>query len=99
MPRAEGAKTKSVLKKHWLKVPKALLLLAILALVSLGVAAKVGHDAKYACTDFYRTDEVVQINGKTIFAQLASTDAEQEKGLSGHNCISSDRGMLFVFAR
>ncbi len=38
-------------------------------------------------------------NGQTILAELALTDAEQERGLMQRTELASDRGMLFLFDR
>lgn len=39
------------------------------------------------------------INGKTFNAEVAQTDAEQTKGLSGRDYLAADSGMLFVFPK
>lgn len=39
----------------------------------------------------------VTINKKEINVEIASTDAERQKGLSGREIMDSDSGMLFVF--
>lgn len=39
----------------------------------------------------------VKINDKTVFVEVASTDAARAKGLSGRTSLASDSGMLFTF--
>lgn len=41
----------------------------------------------------------VKISGSTIRAELATTEAEQVRGLSGRSSLASSTGMLFVFDR
>lgn len=39
----------------------------------------------------------VSLRGKTFFLEIAETQPEREKGLSGRNHVAADGGMLFVF--
>jgi uncharacterized protein len=39
----------------------------------------------------------VKINNKTINVEIADTNAKREKGLSFHEPLSEDEGMLFIF--
>jgi len=39
----------------------------------------------------------VEIGGKTITAEIAKTDTQRVKGLSGRDHLDNDKGMLFVF--
>jgi uncharacterized protein len=39
----------------------------------------------------------VRIGDATIEAEIAATDAEQKRGLSGRDSLAPDSGMLFVF--
>jgi len=41
--------------------------------------------------------DIVTINGKDIKVELALTQSQQEKGLSGRNYLDKNSGMLFVF--
>jgi uncharacterized membrane protein (UPF0127 family) len=40
----------------------------------------------------------IRIDGVTLTVELATTPAEQSKGLSGRDSLPPDHGMLFVFA-
>jgi uncharacterized membrane protein (UPF0127 family) len=39
----------------------------------------------------------IVINNKTVFAEIADTEAKREKGLSFHKPLSDNEGMLFIF--
>ena len=41
--------------------------------------------------------DIVTINGKDIKVELALTQSQREKGLSGRNYLDKNSGMLFVF--
>lgn len=41
----------------------------------------------------------VQIGSAKFFVELAKTDAEKQKGLSGRESLASDHGMLFVYEK
>ena len=47
----------------------------------------------------YRTDKTVRINSQRIAVEVADTQAERQKGLSGRTCITPNEGMLFVFEK
>ncbi len=40
----------------------------------------------------------VEINGRKVEIELARTQAEQIKGLSGHKPLGKNQGMLFIFS-
>lgn len=41
----------------------------------------------------------VIINGKTINVEIAKTDTERQKGLSGRTSLDANAGMLFIFPK
>lgn len=47
----------------------------------------------------YSDIKIVQIGSANIKVELALTEAEQIQGLSGRTSLTSDTGMLFVFAK
>jgi uncharacterized membrane protein (UPF0127 family) len=49
------------------------------------------------CQEQYRNDSRLKIGNSTIDVQIATSAAEQTKGLGGRSCLGADQGMLFVF--
>jgi uncharacterized membrane protein (UPF0127 family) len=49
------------------------------------------------CSAVYRHDLTISGSKAKIEAEVAKTEAAQEKGLGGRPCIGEDQGMLFVF--
>lgn len=47
--------------------------------------------------DYHVTTASVQIGSTTIVAEVASTEAARERGLSGRDSLAPGSGMLFVF--
>lgn len=45
------------------------------------------------------TKQSVQINTKTIFVEVADTDAKRNQGLSDRTSLEPDSGMLFLFPK
>ena len=45
------------------------------------------------------TSKSISIKGKIIYVDIAKTDLELSRGLSGRLNLASDNGMLFVFAK
>ncbi|HET9850129.1 MAG TPA: DUF192 domain-containing protein [Candidatus Saccharimonadales bacterium] len=72
---------------------KIILLLAIAA--AAGMASY--FTGRQTCTEVYRHDISLKINGKILNAQTAVTPAQQERGLSGRQCLSAGNAMLFAF--
>jgi len=44
-----------------------------------------------------RTSDRISIDGVVLNVDLATTPAEQQRGLSGRNSMAPDHGMLFIF--
>lgn len=67
------------------------------ALIVALAAVIIGRNYQ-SCSETYRNDVVVRApKGSAINAQVAMTQAEREKGLSGRKCIGAQTGMLFIF--
>ncbi|HVO86345.1 MAG TPA: DUF192 domain-containing protein [Candidatus Binatia bacterium] len=86
MLKPASAKTASALK---------LQLISLIVLVVVLVLA--GHHASSFCVEQYRHDETLRVNGHSLSAQLAATEAQREKGLGGRACIGTSQAMLFLF--
>lgn len=52
-----------------------------------------------SCSEQRTSCAKVQINGKIWYVDLAMTDAQRYKGLSGRPALGPDLGMLFVYPR
>lgn len=92
MPKAAGAKTKSVHKQ--IRWPKWLSLI-ILGIILIGLSLFLTR-AK-TCRENYKQDTKINVGGSTIYAQNAQSPRELKNGLAGRSCISSNQGMLFIF--
>ncbi len=78
--------------------------IVILAILSVAISASVLY---FANVDPKANPEVqkeytdglfiLNINNKTIELEVADTDDKREKGLSNHESLKKDTGMLFVF--
>lgn len=51
------------------------------------------------CTSVYRSDKTVKVGSQAIQTELTKDKREQQKGLSGRECIGGHQGMLFVYNR
>jgi uncharacterized membrane protein (UPF0127 family) len=73
---------------RWLILP-ALFLIAVLILPK----------EKQLCTEDYVKDLTIKVEGSNakFKAQVAKTEPERERGLSGKKCIQKDTAMLFEF--
>src|SRR5262245_12674016 len=79
--------------KSWrLLVSGAVLSVLIVVAISPSLISK-------PCKEFYRADKLIKFGGSTINTEVAQTEAQKEKGLSGKSCINNDQGMLFTFKR
>ena len=63
-------------------------IITLAALVMTGCASNRKSEAK----------PYIEINGRKVEVELARTQAEQIKGLSGHKPLGNDQGMLFIFS-
>jgi len=70
--------------------------LGILAIVGLIFASFFIVSRTPSCIEEYEHDKTIIFNGQTIRAEAAETQAAQEQGLSGKECIPANRGMLFI---
>ena len=68
-----------------------LLFLMFLTVFSSGIT-------KTVCREDYRADRIVAAASQQIRTEVVSSDQEQEKGLSGRECIGPNHGMLFIFS-
>ena len=105
MPRPAAGRTESVRK---LKTPKnlslivvaaVLLAIVLVAVLTTGNSAdnKTSNAALNTACGPYRKDRVVTISGQDFKTEVATSDAEKAKGLSGRPCILPDQAMLFPF--
>jgi len=76
---------------------KNLRILAGLAVIVAAVAFALSQAG--GCKTAYRSDKQIRVNSTVIKAEVASTSAQQAKGLGGRACIGNNQGMLFVFNR
>lgn len=72
-------------------------LFAILAVLLLIVLIARSYQLPDDCRQYYRHDATIHIAGSAIKTEIADSDQELEKGLSGRICIGENEGMLFVF--
>ena len=74
-----------------------IIVFGLLALALLLGFLMLPRSAGTACDEHYRRDGQLKIGQKVINVQIASTIAQEERGLSGRRCLGPDQGMLFVF--
>ena len=74
----------------------AVVAILLVLIAGLAIAGSVVHKTTN-CKEAYRDDTSLKINGQTLKAQIAKTDAQREQGLSGRACIADTQAMLFVF--
>lgn len=55
------------------------------------------HSSSAKCSENYRTDATIIVNGHKLATQIASSLQKQEQGLSGRSCLGADQAMLFIF--
>lgn len=69
------------------------------ALLGFGISTfiKLSDILPQGCGTLYRHDTTVKVRGTSIPVEVASSDAQREKGLSGRKCIGSGQAMLFEF--
>lgn len=75
------------------------IVLALVALLTAATAVFVGSDA-YWRVQGYRlagAHRAVQLASTTVYAVLATSEAERQKGLGGTDGLAPDEGMLFVY--
>jgi uncharacterized membrane protein (UPF0127 family) len=65
----------------------------------IALAAIIIGSHQSACGERYRADEVIQAPRAKVAVQVAMTQAERQRGLSGRLCLQPDRGMLFIFGQ
>lgn len=65
------------------------LIVVILAAVSFIAYSATRHKEPY--------EWIVEVGGKKLYVEIADTDEEQTKGLSGRQNMSANHGMLFTF--
>lgn len=66
---------------------KKFLIVGIIAIIAVSVWYYIRHPI----------GEKAIINGRTIYLELAVTEAEKERGLGFRDSLPADHGMLFVF--
>lgn len=78
--------------------------IVILAILSVAISATVLYFANIDPKDNQEVKKeytkglyILNINNKTIELEIADTDDKREKGLSNHESLKKDTGMLFVF--
>jgi uncharacterized membrane protein (UPF0127 family) len=74
---------------------RAILSLVFLVILIVGLVYK--STLNKNCTVAYRRGTTISGGKSKIEAEVAKTEAAQEKGLSGRACIGEDQSMLFVF--
>ncbi len=85
MPKVDDAKTKSARKKKYFFYGLFILVALFLLL---------------APTLFYQPATAhLNVAGKTVALEIASTDAAREKGLGGRKTMPDERGMVFVLSK
>ena len=75
---------------------KHVITLTVIVAVALSLTFLQSQDS---CQYPYKNDKQLSVNGKNINAEVASTPARLEKGLSGRPCIDNNQAMLFQFDR
>lgn len=71
----------------------------VLAVVVVAVFVAAGQPKSGDCTAVYRNDEAVKISSSVIQTEVTQSKQEQQKGLSGRDCIGDNQGMLFTFEK
>lgn len=69
----------------------------ILWLIIVGAVGLVAVSFWVVLDRVQKMDQVVSIGGKTYSAEIARTESERAKGLSGRDGLASNKAMLFVF--
>lgn len=75
---------------------KIIIIFAIIAIVIIGI---VGFQMTKQLFGSHLKTTKVTIHDEKFTAEIASSSAEQEKGLSGRNNLAADHAMLFVFEK
>jgi len=47
---------------------------------------------------YFYENKTLEVNGESIFVEIADTPEKQAKGLSGRQSMPDDQGMLFIFS-
>ena len=82
--------------KHNLRLAVPVLLLVLL-LAGTFITHDIQNRSKAISFCGFRIDKTASINSHTVNAEVASTPAARQQGLSGRKCINQNEGMLFVF--
>lgn len=76
------------------------ILLVFVGLGAWGVTAlsnKSDEPEYLTCQVFYKRDAQVKVNRTTLYAEVADSPEQLQKGLSSRDCIGENQAMLFVF--
>lgn len=80
-----------------LSVGKKTGILASLLVLALVVVIAGSYTPPNDCNEKYQQDKTLSSESHDIKVEVASSDKQLEKGLSGRKCIADNQGMLFVF--
>ena len=75
---------------------KKLIIVYVVLIVAVILLAVFKAGGKIPSFSFFQKSEA-SVNGKTLNLQLAKSDSERKKGLSGKKGLGDNEGMLFVF--
>lgn len=78
-------------------VVKFLILFLFLGPSSLALVGLNGQKENIVREEYTASTKTIQINGVTVFLDLALTAEQRSKGLSGRRNLEPDKGMLFYF--
>lgn len=76
---------------------KILIIILIVMLVSTTILAVLNLPEKIQQKNTNKKTATIIVGNKTITAEIAKTEKEITKGLSGRKSLAKDKGMLFVF--
>jgi len=71
----------------------------LLGALYVSIATAILAVAVFAVSASIPSGKYVLLGGEKIMVEVASTQTEQSKGLSGHKKLESNEGMLFVFPK
>jgi uncharacterized membrane protein (UPF0127 family) len=79
------------------QIVRAIILLSAVILLFFAVSAAIGY--KKRCDEEYRPDSEVTLADKKFRTEIAASDEDRSRGLSGRKCIGENQAMLFEFSQ
>ncbi len=75
----------------------SLIILIFLSSLGLIISQRINDNSNGKTSSIKNNISKLEIGNKTISVEIAQTEAERTKGLSGRKNLSPDSGMLFIF--